>query len=181
MDLERPLITKRLVLRKLSPDDVSEEYVAWLNDPDINQYLESRFARHSSDTVRGFVQAMAASDVDLLFGIFLAEDDRHIGNIRLGPIDPPHRRAAIGLLIGDTGCWGKGYASEAIDAVAGYALGTLDLHKVFAGYYAANAGSGKAFVKAGFKEESRAVRHCRYKNTWQDAVTVTRFNPKPDS
>ena len=27
----------------LTPDAVSDAYVGWLNDPEINQYLESRF------------------------------------------------------------------------------------------------------------------------------------------
>jgi len=124
---------------------------------------------------------MNASEVDLLLGIFLAEGMGHIGNIRLGPVDRFHRHGAIGLLVGDKNCWGKGYASEAIGAVAEYALGPLDLHKVFAGYYAANAGSGKAFIKAGFKIESRAIAHCRFEKTWQDVITVALFSANPES
>lgn len=175
MHLTTPLVTKRLVLRELSPEDVSKQYVAWLNDPQINRFLESRFSTQSRESICQFVDSMAASETDILFGIFLAEDERHIGNIRLGPIDPPHRRGAIGLLIGDKLQWGKGYAAEAIDAVAGYALGALDLHKVFAGYYAGNLGSRKAFRKAGFHEEGRLRDHWFCDGAWQDGCFVCRI------
>jgi len=31
----------------LRPDDVTDAYVRWLNDPEINRFLESRFAEHT--------------------------------------------------------------------------------------------------------------------------------------
>jgi len=40
MDLTKPLVSKRLVLRQLTLEDVSEKYVGWLNDPDVNRFLE---------------------------------------------------------------------------------------------------------------------------------------------
>ena len=42
--------------------------------------------------------------------------DKHIGNIKLGPINWIHRYGDISLLIGDKDYWGKGIATEAIRA-----------------------------------------------------------------
>lgn len=178
MHLTKPLVTKRLVLRQLTLEDVSEKYVAWLNDPDVNRFLESRFSKQTIQSVGRFVEAMNVSDVDLLLGIFLAEGTRHIGNIRLGPVDTAHKRGTIGLLIGDKQHWGMGYATEAINVVAEFALGSLNLHKVQAGYYAGNAGSQKAFKKAGFFKEARLHDQWFCDGVWQDGILACRIGEK---
>ena len=40
--------SKRLDYRLLSEDDVTQNYVDWLNDPEVNRYLETRHT-HQSD------------------------------------------------------------------------------------------------------------------------------------
>ena len=47
--------SKRLQLRELNVADVTESYVSWLNNPEINQYLESRFFKHEFKDVKRFV------------------------------------------------------------------------------------------------------------------------------
>lgn len=156
--------------------DITETYVAWLNAPEINRFLESRFDLQTLESVRGFVEAMNESENDILFGIFLKDGNRHIGNIRLGPIDHHHKRAAIGLLIGDGNQHGKGYASEAISAVTDFAFTSLGLRKVFAGYYAANTASRKAFRNAGFTVDARLREHWLCDGEWQDGIIVSRLS-----
>ena len=63
---------------------------------------------------------MNNSPVDAMFGIFLNDSHQHIGNIKSGNIDPFHRRAEVGLVIGDRAVWGKGYAAEAISLATRY-------------------------------------------------------------
>jgi [ribosomal protein S5]-alanine N-acetyltransferase len=92
--------------------------------------------------------------------IILNDEDRHIGNIKIGPINQIHRFADIGLLIGERDCWGKGYATEALRLVTNYAFKTLNLHKLTAGCYDGNKGSEKAFIKAGFVVEGIRKKHC---------------------
>ncbi|HEY1157453.1 MAG TPA: GNAT family protein, partial [Arthrobacter sp.] len=102
---------------------------------------------------------MAGDPLNLFAGIFLREGDRHIGNIKLGPINVHHRRADIGLLVGDRACWGKGYASEAIAILSDFAFGRLGLHRLTAGMYAENEGSARAFEKAGYAREGLLRGH----------------------
>ena len=33
---------KKIVLKQLEPKDVSDAYVKWLNDPEVNKFLEIR-------------------------------------------------------------------------------------------------------------------------------------------
>jgi len=144
----------RLTLRTLNAADISPTYLGWMNEPEVIRYLESRFnPPQSLDDLAGFVNGCNARADTVLLGMFLGQ--RHIGNIKLGPIDSHHDRGDIGLVIGEKSAWGQGYASEAIAALATWAFGDRGLAKLTAGAYAANLGSIKAFLKAGFREEGR--------------------------
>jgi RimJ/RimL family protein N-acetyltransferase len=172
MVLQQPLETARLVLRSLSEADVTDQYVSWLKDPEINRYLELRRNQHSIESTRDSIRALNSSSDALLLGIVVKTDHRHIGNIKLGSVDTYHRRADIGLLLGDRGEWGKGYATEAIAAVAAYGFEVLQLEKIWAGCYSENTGSVKAFQKAGFALEGRLAEHCQSDTGRQDQLLL---------
>lgn len=159
MRLPAPLLTPRLLLRSLLPEDVDGPYAGWMADDDLLRHTEARFAPRDCDSLREFVAAMDRHPDVLFLAIVLRRGERHIGNIKLGPISRPHRRGDIGLIIGERDCWGRGYATEAIAALAAHALGPLGLAKVTAGCYADNLGSARAFLKAGFSREGIRLGH----------------------
>ena len=147
------LYSKRLLLRALEPSDLSSTYLSWLNDTDVNRYLETRFVPQTMETLRSYWQTNSNDPANPWFAICLIKDGRHIGNIKLGPIHWLHRRAVLSLFIGDKSCWGLGYASEAIGLVCNWGFKELDLQKLNAGIYAGNLGSRRAFEKNGFELE----------------------------
>ena len=64
-----------IYLRRLVPDDVTHEYVSWLNNPAVNQYLECRYVVHTIDSVRQYVDYLAREDSDeIMYGIFINSD-----------------------------------------------------------------------------------------------------------
>jgi len=168
----------RIYLRKVSPDDVNEAYCRWMNDPTTNRFLESRFYPHSIETLREYVVNKQGDNLNAFFAIVLKNRDRHIGNIKLGPVDPNHRLADIGILIGEKDCWGKGYASEAISLIVDYAFNILNLHKVTAGCYAPNKGAIRAFEKTGFVQEGVRKVHCFFEGAYVDDVLLGLVRPK---
>jgi len=143
----------RVYLRQVELSDVNQVYVSWLNDPEVNKYLETRFDVQTMESVHNYVEKMAVNKDELFFAICLKENDKHIGNIKLGPINYEHKFGEVSLFIGVKDQWGKGYATESISILSHYALDELKLHKLTAGCYANNIGSVKAFKKAGFIEE----------------------------
>jgi RimJ/RimL family protein N-acetyltransferase len=150
-----------------------------MNDPEVTRFLESRFASHTPGSLRRFISdAELAADV-YLFAIELLDGRRHIGNIKLGPVERHHGRADIGLLIGAKDCWGRGYATEAIETVTGWAFAELGLRKVTAGAYAPNEGSIRAFERAGYHIECVRRDHYVDTHTTVDAVLLARFAPTP--
>jgi ribosomal-protein-alanine N-acetyltransferase len=149
------LCGERVYLREVRLSDVDDNYYRWINDPEVTQYLEIRYVPHSLENIRTYVSAMDGRVDEIFLAICLRENDRHIGNIKLGPINTIHGAADISLLIGEKDCWGQGYATEAIRLCCHFAFAVRNLRKVNAGVYASNIGSKRAFEKAGFREEGR--------------------------
>ncbi|WP_202882291.1 GNAT family N-acetyltransferase [Candidatus Manganitrophus noduliformans] len=168
---------KRIYLREVRPSDVNERYYRWMNDPEITRFLESRFAPNAIENLRDYVAGKLGDRDNLFLAIVLKEEDRHIGNIKLGPIQWIHRLADIGLLIGEKDCWGKGYATEAIQLVSDYAFNVLNLHKVAAGCYGPNEGSARAFQKAGFVVEGVRKEQFYSNGSYVDDILLGLIRP----
>lgn len=167
------LISDRLVLRILGEEDVTHRYVDWLNDPKVNQYLEVRHVPQDLDSVKAFVADCARNGVDYLFGVFEKSGLRHIGNIKVGPVDVENATSEIGLLIGEVSAWGKGYGKEMISSVCDFAFNQLGLERLHAGYYAPNEGSAKAFAKSGFVVDRVLKDHAKMDGITVDVVRVS--------
>lgn len=167
---------EKLFLRSLSLDDCNEKYEAWLNDVRINHYLETRWSRQEHADICRFVEDINESTHSYLFGIFVREEMKHIGNIKLGPIQPIHQYADVSYFIGDTDCWGQGFATEAISLVSDFALFELGLHRVQAGIYASNVGSGRALLKAGYQQEGIFKAKYYLEDGWEDAIIFGKVN-----
>jgi RimJ/RimL family protein N-acetyltransferase len=173
---KKTLDGERLYLRPVQIADVTEEYVGWLNSKEINQYLESRFVTHTLESVKAYVEKNVGDQDIFFFAMARKDNNRHIGNIKLGPVDWHHKIADIGVVIGDKNSWGKGFAAEAIILLCSFAFSELGLHKLTASAYENNVGSIKAFQNAGFLEEGRKKNHYLYKDKYIDSVLLAKIN-----
>jgi len=169
---------ERIYLREVRSYDANETYCGWMNDPSVSQYLESRFYPHTVKSLKKYIKDKQGDRSNVFLAIILKDSNRHIGNIKLGPIDDIHRLADIGIIIGEKDCWGKGYATEAIRLIVKYAFDKLNLHKVTAGCYGPNKGSIKAFKKAGFLQEGVHKTHCYCNGRYVDDVLLGLINTK---
>lgn len=169
-----------IYLRKISISDCNENYLNWMNDSEVNKYLESRFTTHSIDSLKDFVNSMNNSENNVLFAIIDKSSDKHIGNIKLGNIHPVHKYADIGLIIGDKNCWGKGIGTKSIQLVTDYAFNKLNLRKVIAGVYEYNIGSIRAFEKCGFKRAYVKKDTYFFEGNYIDAIVFELYNKNFD-
>lgn len=163
---------QRIYLREVCVSDVNEDYYYWMNDPGITRYLESRFFPNDIESLKEYVNQRQKDRNSVFLAIVVKGEERHIGNIKLGPIDWIHKLGDVGVLIGDKGSWGKGYATEAIGLVVRLAFQGLNLHKLTAGHYADNKGSEKAFSKNGFVVEGLRRKHRFCEGSYVDTVVL---------
>ncbi|MFH1877230.1 MAG: GNAT family protein [Candidatus Omnitrophota bacterium] len=161
-----------IYLRDVSLGDVNDVYLGWMNDPEVTRYLEARFSEHTLESIRDYVEKMASKEDEVFLAICEKDSRKHIGNIKLGPIERNHKFAYISLVIGDKAFWGKGIASEAIGLMVKIAFDKYDLNKLLAGCYACNRGSARAFEKNGFKVEGVEKRRWLSGGEYVDGITL---------
>jgi ribosomal-protein-alanine N-acetyltransferase len=177
-EFKRFIEGERLYLREVRLSDVNENYYRWMNDPEVIKYLESRFYPNSTEGLGEYVKSKIGDEYNVFLAIILKEGDRHIGNIKLGPINFIHRFADVALIVGEKDCWGKGYATEAIRLISNYAFNQLNLHRLTSGCYDANKGSAQCFQKAGFSIEGKRIKHYFCDGRYVDALFLGKLNIK---
>lgn len=153
MVTEKVLLGESIILRQIELDDCTISYVKWLNDPEVVQYLETKWAKQNLETIRDFVDGQRRNNHSFLFAIVSKENNMHIGNIKIGPVNVHHKHADISYFIGNKTYWNKGIATEAVRLICGFGFQELGLNKVEAGAYETAAASWRALEKNGFKRE----------------------------
>lgn len=167
-----------LVLAPMDVDDVSQDYVDWLNDPEVVAQTEQAGARHTIDSVQAYVDSTLRAPDAAMWRILLS--GTHVGNVRLSSINRVHRRAGLGLIIGAGDARRKGLGPRAIELATAHAFRGLELNKVFAGMFASNEASRRAFEKAGYVIEATLQRHAWHEGNFVDVHMMARFCP-PES
>lgn len=169
-----------IYLQAICEEDANDEYVSWLNDPLVNQYLETRFHPQNFQAVLEFIRSIMANPNEHLFTIRLKETGQHVGNIKIGAINERHNIGDVSLFIGDKSAWGKGIASQAIQLISRYSFEKLGLRKLCAGAYKPNIGSTKAFLNSGYNQDGVLADHYTFNNQPCDLVQVCFFSRNKD-
>jgi len=113
-EMRRPfLVGKKVYLRLLEGSDIGEEYVGWLNDYEVNGYLETGKFPSTPEAIRKYLERFQDSTTDLIFAIVETDSDHQIGNVTLNGINWINRTADTGLIIGPKESRVKGCAFEA--------------------------------------------------------------------
>lgn len=164
------LVGRTVYLRPLEEDDAIECHV-WLNDPEVRRTLAARARAVTVADSREFIAAARARG-DQLFAIVTCADGVYIGNAGLESIDAVNRRADLGIVIGRKELWGRGYATETVALLCGYAFETLNLHRVSLACYANNPRALRIYERLGFRIEGRRRDHVFIDGEWFDEITM---------
>jgi [ribosomal protein S5]-alanine N-acetyltransferase len=170
--LDKSLVT----LRPLQESDINDQYIQWFQDPDVNEYLDSRnfTAQESID----YMNAGRENNTYYMYAILDNISQKHIGNLKVGPINWMHMISDLVTIIGNKDFWGKGYATQAVRAGIEIAFHELGMRKLCAGVAEGNEGSIKAYTKAGFKVEARLKGEKLINGDVRDLILIGCFNPK---
>lgn len=164
--------SRGIFLKPLLSENVSKEYVDWMNDPEVTRYLESRDREYTLSELQRYVQQVNASPSNYLYGIFLMDSNQHIGNIKIGDIHPIHKFANLGLLIGEKKCWGRGFGTESIILATRIAFEEFGLQSLTAGIYSNNIASYRAFIKAGWEDVGRFKKYRLFEGKYIDQINI---------
>ncbi|GMN07866.1 GNAT family protein [Croceitalea sp. MTPC5] len=169
-----PLKSKRLVLEPLSLKHLSEKYVSWLNDSETNRYLETK-GGYTIEKLKYFLIENENKNI-LFWAIKKKQDNEHIGNIKIDPVDWDLLSGEYGILMGDKNSWGKGFAKEASLLVVDYCFNQLGLKKITLGVIHENTAALGLYKNLGFAVEERIKNKGTYNGKLCDSIRMVLKN-----
>ena len=169
IDLE----SERLLLKRLSPEHVSSDYLSWLNDSKINIFLETK-GNYTMAMLQSYVEQQYEKEV-YFWAVHLKNSNKHIGNIKIDPIDQIQNSGEYGILMGDALNWGKGYAKEASLRILKYCFEELKLSKVTLGVIEDNINAVFLYKKLGFTIDEVKTGVGVYNNKLSNSIRMSLY------
>lgn len=162
MEKEFPLIeTRRLILRKVTIEDAGDMFT-YLSDTDVVKPMGLYPCQSENevwDEIKWY-ESIFKEGTGIRWGITLKESGKVIGSCGFLNMVTKHHRAEIGYEL-NKDHWGKGIASEALEAVVKYGYRHFHLERIEALIEPANSPSYKLVEKQGFRREG-LLRHYEY-------------------
>lgn len=146
----------------MEPEDVGTVHT-WEQDGEFRRLMGDA-PRSLAMRRRRFDELLSQQGGDVFsFVICRIDDGQPVGRTDLFNVDRLNGVAAFGIGIGEPGLWGKGYGTDAVNALVDFAFGELRLERVWLSTDAENARAQRAYAKAGFVVEARR-RHAWVEN-----------------
>ncbi len=154
-----PILTERLVLRRSHTDDAGT-ISTYRSDPEVHRY--QGWDRTDHQGVLSEIEAMAGRAPGELGGwvqlsVERRDTGRLVGDVGLSPAEGEPGVIKIGYTM-DPAFQGRGYATEAVEALIAYAFETLEAEVVRAYASAENLPSIRVAEKAGLRLEESFER-----------------------
>jgi ribosomal-protein-alanine N-acetyltransferase len=160
----------KVYLRPLERADLNDRYLSWLNDPEVTKHISpGSFPTDMAELV-AFYEGIVSSTNQLLLAVAAKDTDRHIGNVKLGPINWVHRRATFGIMIGDRDYWSGGCGTEATRLIVEHGFSVLNLHRIDLGVVADHPAAVRAYEKVGFLVEGRSRESVFVDGNYRDGL-----------
>ena len=142
------LESEKLILKTLDLSFLSNEYVNWMNDVRVNKYLENS-SDYNLNKLEKYLSNIQDNKI-LAWAIIIKRTKKHIGNIKIDPVDFKNSICRYGIMMGDTNEWGKGYAKKASQLVTEYCFDTLNLREIYLGVIEENKAAFELYKKLNF-------------------------------
>ena len=153
------LTTERLVLRAFTLAD-APDVQRYASDRDVAAMTLSIPHPYPDDGAEKWIGTHAVKYADgrlASFAITERDSGALAGAIGLH-LEPAHGRAELGYWIAKP-YWGRGYATEAAQAMIAFGFGSLGLNKIHAAVFIKNQASDRVIRKIGMKWEGRLREH----------------------
>jgi ribosomal-protein-alanine N-acetyltransferase len=158
----------KVVLRPLRASDLAGPYLDWLNDYEVTRFLETGRKPATRESLRRYLETVAQAPDTVMLAIVEKTTGVHVGNVKLAGIHTLHRRADMGIMLGDKQRWGRGYGREAVALILEYGFDRLNLNKIYLGVDVDNAAAVKVYEQLGFKIEGTQRQHLFRDGAYRD-------------
>jgi ribosomal-protein-alanine N-acetyltransferase len=174
------LSTPRLILRALHPTDLDDLY-EYASDSEIDQYVPWEHYQNIDEARENLNEFLEEYEKDGLgaWGLEHRADKKLIGITNISIPHRINRRVELGYTI-SRAYWGKGYATEAVQAVIHFGFEIIKLVRIEAVVRPENIASARVLEKSGMQFEGVLHSYQVWKNKPCDLRMYTIINTKED-
>jgi ribosomal-protein-alanine N-acetyltransferase len=170
------LTTERLVLRRVTGDDVNEMFFLRSN-VDIMKYIPRPLVTTKQEALDHIasIDSKIEAQEGINWGITLKRDTTLIGVAGFYMINPDNFRAEIGYIL-HPNYSGKGFISEVVNQLIDYGFNTMNLHSIEAVIAPENYASAKVLLKNGFVQEGLFRENLYFQGRFLDSAIYALLN-----
>ncbi|MCM1531580.1 MAG: GNAT family N-acetyltransferase [Bacteroides sp.] len=168
---------ERLYLKQLTENDITDDMMLWFENTELMRYYTNSGRKITKQELTHSIREGVETQTNYTFGIFVKDQHRIIGTVKLGPINKKHGISDLATLLGDADYHGKGYSSEAIELGTHIAFEKYGIRRLYGGMYASNIPSIKTYLRAGWIVEGRLKGYYLTEGKSEDRILVGCFNP----
>src|SRR6266498_4325735 len=147
---------KLVRLSAYDPEEMSKAFPRWNRNSEYFRLLNSsaRPMQSSKAASKWMEEEVGAMSLEsYYFSIRTLEEDKLIGEIGLDVVNWPGRDAFVGLGIGETEYWNKGYGTDVMNVLLRFAFTEINLRRVTLNVFEYNPRAIRSYEKAGFRHE----------------------------
>lgn len=158
----KDIFTGKLVrLSAFDAEEMSKAFPRWFQNSEYVRLLNSSARPMQSSKAALKWMEKEAEEMSLenyYFSIRTLAEDKLIGEIGLEVVNWPGRDAFVGLGIGETDYWSKGYGTDVMNVLLRFAFTEVNLRRVTLTVFEYNPRAIRSYEKAGFRHEGRLRR-----------------------
>ncbi|WP_032364304.1 GNAT family N-acetyltransferase [Rhodococcoides fascians] len=163
-----PIHTERLTLRLNEPAD-ADSLLTYYGDEDVCRYLLHGAWTHA-DTVAAVEKRMTRTGLHTgALDLVVERDGSVVGNVGAWLIDDSPALVELGWTFSPAVA-GRGYATEAVDALIEHVFSLPQIHRVTAQMDGRNDASARLAARVGMRQEAHFRQNWWCKGEWTDTL-----------
>jgi RimJ/RimL family protein N-acetyltransferase len=154
--MENLFLGKLVRLAADEPETLGKAFARWNRNSEYRRLMDTEPPQMwSAKSIQEWLEKDMEKEApdQCFFTIHTLEGDRLIGFIALSSIRWSQGEAWVGVGIGETEYWGRGYGTDAMRLALRYAFMELGLERVSLDVFLSNERAIRSYEKAGFRRE----------------------------
>ncbi len=148
------------------------QYLRWMNDFATTRTLAVQPRPMTLEQETAWYEQAATNEHEHNFSIIERGSGRVVGNCGMFDVLLPHRRAEVGILIGEPDARGRGYGTEAMRLLVDYAFTAAGMHSLMLWVYEFNPAARRCYEKVGFREVGRRRESRWFNGRYWDEIAM---------
>lgn len=142
----------KVILQPFTENDITIDYISWLNNSEVVRYSNQRFKDHDYESCVRYIKSFINTD-SFFIAIRRLDDNQLIGTMT-AYVSRHHQTVDVGIMVGERNVWGEGFGQDAWNTLIEWLCAQHNIRKVTAGTLSCNDGMLKIIQRSGMEFEA---------------------------